>query len=211
MVEWDIDRKLSTVTVDNCSTNDSMLKLLKEKLPGEHLLLEGKLLHMRCAAHILNLIVKDGLDVIGEAIDKIRDSVMYWRATAKRSEEFEKQARKLKVLATKKLVCDCRTRWNSIYMMLDVAVGYKEVFPNMKLKDKNYVCLPSDKDWKLAEDICKKLKTFYELTAFFSGTAYPTANEFFSKVCQLKTDLTKWLSEDDEIISSMANCMLDKI
>ncbi|XP_071712713.1 zinc finger BED domain-containing protein RICESLEEPER 3-like [Rutidosis leptorrhynchoides] len=64
-------------------------------------------------------------------------------------------------------------------MMLDVALGYKEVFPNMKLKDKNYVCLPSENDWKIAHDICKKLKMFYELTAFFSGTAYPTANEFF--------------------------------
>ncbi|XP_071709275.1 zinc finger BED domain-containing protein RICESLEEPER 2-like [Rutidosis leptorrhynchoides] len=152
-MEWDIDRKLSTFTVDNCSTNDLMLKLLKEKLSGEYLMLEGRLLHMRCVAHILNIIVKDSLVVIGESIEKIRDSVMYWRATAKRSEEFEKQARKLKVLATKKLVCYCITRWNSIYMMLDVALGYKEVFSNMKLKAKNYVCLPSDGDWKLAEDI----------------------------------------------------------
>ncbi|GJW22354.1 zinc finger BED domain-containing protein RICESLEEPER 2-like protein [Tanacetum coccineum] len=32
IVEWNIDRKLSTVTVDNCSTNDSMLQKIKEKL-----------------------------------------------------------------------------------------------------------------------------------------------------------------------------------
>jgi hypothetical protein len=38
-------------------------------------------LHMCCAAQILNLIVKDGLDMIQLGIKKIRDSVAFWTAT----------------------------------------------------------------------------------------------------------------------------------
>ena len=57
---------------------------------GRHNLLnDGKLLHMRYSAHILNLIVKDGLEVLKDAIENIHDSVAYWTATPKRVEKFE--------------------------------------------------------------------------------------------------------------------------
>jgi hypothetical protein len=52
---------------------------------------------MRCCAHILNLIVKDGLDVMKIAIENIRESVAYWTATPKRAEKFEEIATFLKV------------------------------------------------------------------------------------------------------------------
>lgn len=57
---------------------------------------EGTHIHMRCSAHILNLIVKIGLEVIKVAIDNIRESVSYWTTTAKRSEKFEEACRQSK-------------------------------------------------------------------------------------------------------------------
>ncbi|KAF7142253.1 hypothetical protein RHSIM_Rhsim05G0141200 [Rhododendron simsii] len=57
-------RRISSITVDNCSTNDAMIDLLWDKLDSTSLMLGGDLFHMRCCAHILNLVVKDGLDVI---------------------------------------------------------------------------------------------------------------------------------------------------
>ena len=54
------------MTVDNCSTNDAMLRMLSDKLPISSLMLGGSLLHMRCVAHILNLVVQDGLTPIGD-------------------------------------------------------------------------------------------------------------------------------------------------
>ena len=51
---------------------------------GRHKLLnDGKLMYMRCSTHILNLIVKDGLEELKDAIENIRDSVAYWTATPK--------------------------------------------------------------------------------------------------------------------------------
>ena len=56
-LEWNVDRKLSIIIVDNCSTNDAIIRLLLNKLDTSSLMLGGSMLHMRCAAHILNLII----------------------------------------------------------------------------------------------------------------------------------------------------------
>ena len=78
LLEWNMDRNVSKIIVDNCSSNDEMFNILVEKLSlSGSLLLSGKFFHMRCATHVLNLIVKEGLDVIGVEIEKIRESVVY--------------------------------------------------------------------------------------------------------------------------------------
>ncbi|KAG8366458.1 hypothetical protein BUALT_Bualt17G0082100 [Buddleja alternifolia] len=41
LIDWKIDRKLSKITVDNCSKNDVMLARLVEKLPRRDMLLNG--------------------------------------------------------------------------------------------------------------------------------------------------------------------------
>ena len=135
-----------TVTVDNCTTNDKAIELIVETTGKDKLLREVNKMHMRCCAHILNLIVKDGLDVLKSAIDNVRESVAYWIATAKRWEKFEEMAKFKKVKITRRLKLDCKTRWNSTFIMLDIALPYRAVFERAKSVDKQYVCLPSDKE-----------------------------------------------------------------
>ena len=89
MLGWNVDSRLSAITVDNCSTNDSMIGKIKAKLSVDCLLNDRSLLHMSCAAYILNLIVKIDLDVIKHAIDNVRDSVVFWTASPKRIERFK--------------------------------------------------------------------------------------------------------------------------
>ncbi|GJS13736.1 zinc finger BED domain-containing protein RICESLEEPER 2-like protein [Tanacetum coccineum] len=67
LMEWNVDTKLSTITVDNCTTNDSLIGKIKDKLQLNKLIHDGSHIHMRCSAHILNLIVKIGLNVIKDA------------------------------------------------------------------------------------------------------------------------------------------------
>lgn len=101
LMEWNLDRKLSTLTVDNCSTNDCMIELITEKLPSDRLILGRELFHMRCAAHILNLIVRSGLDSF-KGIEKVRESVSFWTTTPKRMETFEQNAKHYGVICEKK-------------------------------------------------------------------------------------------------------------
>ncbi|XP_058775706.1 zinc finger BED domain-containing protein RICESLEEPER 1-like [Vicia villosa] len=74
LMDWNIDSKLCTVTLDNCSTNDSMIRKIKDKLSLESLIMDGSLLHMCCCAHILILIVQEGIQVIKDGIENIWDS-----------------------------------------------------------------------------------------------------------------------------------------
>ncbi|CAN1759757.1 Putative AC9 transposase [Linum perenne] len=133
MLKWNVDAKLSSVTLDNCSTNDKMMEIIKSRLVASYLLKDGALLHMRCTAHILNLIVKDGLDVLKSGIEKIRDSVIYWTTTPKRVEFFKEVAKQCRNSNDKILQDDCPTRWNSTYMMLSVALLDKDVFFRLKV------------------------------------------------------------------------------
>ncbi|KAM6551154.1 hypothetical protein CsatB_000962 [Cannabis sativa] len=208
--EWKIEDKISTVTLDNCSANDSMIDLFKGQFEPDSFILKGKLLHVRCCAHILNLIVKDGLSVIGDSVDKIRDSVAYWSGTPKRHEKFEDTARQLGVPYTKKISLDCVTRWNSTFLMLSTALSYKTVFERARLRELRLRCAPSEIDWQNAQQLCDKLEVFHEVTELFSGTKYPTANIFFPKICEIKTNIDSWMSSDVPFIKDMATQMMSK-
>ncbi|KAL8497790.1 hypothetical protein ACS0TY_021212 [Phlomoides rotata] len=210
LMGWFIDRKLSTFRLDNCSTNDAMINLILNKLDNQSHWLEGSLLHMRCCAHILNLIIRDGLDVIGDGIENIRSSVAFWVATPKRCEKFEETARLLNVSSSKKLVLDCKTRWNSTYKILKVAICYKDVFTRLKQREPLYKSAPKEEEWEITRDICNKLKVFNSVTELFSGTEYPTANLYFPKICEIKMALKEWLCCGKSIIERMAIRMLDK-
>ena len=88
-----------------------MIKLLLNKLDISSLMLYWSMLHMRCIAHILNLIVQDGLSLISDGIEKIRDNVIYWTKSPKRRQKFDENTRQiLHVQCTKELVLDCKTR-----------------------------------------------------------------------------------------------------
>ena len=95
------------------------------------LLLNGNFVYMWCATHVLNLIVKEGLDIIGIEIEKIHESVAYWLAIPLSVKEFEDVARQLCILCNKKLSLDCKTQcvglphmWGSGPHMLGDQVGW---------------------------------------------------------------------------------------
>ena len=155
-----------------------------------------KFFHMQCCAHILNLIVKEGLEVIKESIEKIQESVAFWTTTPKRLEKFVETACQLNICCDKKLVLDCNTRWNSTFLMLSTTIDYKDVFPRLSHREPQYKYDPNDLDWNLAKEICERLELFYEVTEIFYGTKYPTSNLYFPNICELKLSMSNWIGLD---------------
>jgi hypothetical protein len=210
LVEWHLERKISTITLDNCTSNDKAMDILPDKLDTSSLMMNGQLMHMRCAAHILNLIVKDGMSVLEHGIERVRDSVAFWSATPKRHEKFEKMAKTLNIEYNKRITLDCKTRWNSTYTMISIAVQYIEIFEKLKAREKKFKCCPTKDDWKFAKEICDRLKLFFDITELFSGTKYVTANLFFPKVITIRLAIRKWGNSDNELIQKMSEEMKDK-
>ena len=73
--------------------------------------------------------------------------------------------------------------------MLQTALMYKEVFPKLAKRKKNYKCLPNDDEWEKAREICDKFEVFYEVTLLFAGTKFPTVKIYFPKVFDIRLTL----------------------
>ena len=128
-----------------------MIRLLLNKLDTSPLMLGESMLHIRCATHILNLIVQNGLSLIGYGIERIRDCVIYWTGSPKRRQKFEENPRQLRVQYTKELILDCKTHWNSTYLMLSTTLIYKDVLLHLAKRETSYTCFPYDYDWGVSQ------------------------------------------------------------
>ena len=54
-----------TITLDNATNNNGLVDCLKDQLSlNDALVCDGEFIHVRCCAHVLNLIVQSGLKVI---------------------------------------------------------------------------------------------------------------------------------------------------
>ncbi|GJR77892.1 zinc finger BED domain-containing protein RICESLEEPER 2-like protein [Tanacetum coccineum] len=209
--DWGIDKKVFTLTLDNAKYNDGLVESLKDHLRLNNVLLcDGKFLHVRCGAHVLNLIVQSGLKVIEKSIEKVRDSVKYVRGSGGRKKCFSECIAHLQ-LQCGRLVCqDVVTRWNSTYMMLDCALAYKNAYARLKLVDTNYESCPSEDEWIRIKEITTFLKPFYDITKLFSGNSYPTSNLYFLKVYKIQSNIEKAIHNSYLIISQMGREMETK-
>ncbi|XP_024962794.1 zinc finger BED domain-containing protein RICESLEEPER 2-like [Cynara cardunculus var. scolymus] len=94
--------------------------------------------------------------------------------------------------------------------MLNVAFEYKDVFTRLSKKEKHYVSLPSEEDWRMATNVCDKLGLFYRVTETFFGTKYPTSNMFFPLICDKKLSIKSWEDDQNDVIRNTTSTMLLK-
>ncbi|XP_024021000.1 zinc finger BED domain-containing protein RICESLEEPER 2-like [Morus notabilis] len=182
------------MTVDNASSNNSMITYLRRKIKGwKEVVLGGEFLHVRCCAHIVNLIVNEGLKALHDSIAAIRNAVRYVRSSPARLLKFKSCVEREKI-EYKGLVClDVPTRWNSTYMMLDAAIKFQKAFERYEEEDDKFVSYfredegekrkigpPLDDDWENVKVFVKFLKTLK-----FSPTLNVTSNSYFHELCEM--------------------------
>ena len=139
LLAWGL-KKVLTLTVDNASSYDLAIKYLKEVIKlWDDCVLNAEFLHMRCVAHILNLVVKDGFREVDRAVLKVRAAVKYVRSSPARLKKFRACVLE-ESLSCKGLVnLDIKTRWNFTYNMLKIALTFRKAFKNLKTKFSPYV------------------------------------------------------------------------
>nr|KAJ0218768.1 hypothetical protein LSAT_V11C300151260 [Lactuca sativa] len=184
--EWEIKDKIFTISVDNAAYNDKALRRLKETFSRvRKLSCGGRLFHIRCCAHILNLLVKDGLAIIDHIIGDVREGIKYINNSEGRRLNFSKAAHQMQIRDWK-LMLDVPTRWNSTYDMLCMALKFKDAFPRYAEYEPHFHHLPTDEDWENVQSVCEILKV---CTNIISGSDYPTANLYLIEVFRVKQTL----------------------
>ncbi|XP_022031144.1 zinc finger BED domain-containing protein RICESLEEPER 2-like [Helianthus annuus] len=209
--EWNIEKKVASLTVDNVRTNDVVAKKFMENLNIQNkLAIDGQLFHVRCCAHILNLLVQDDLLEIKDIIHNVRESVKHVSASPGRLHQFSELSKQL-LMPKKHLILDVSTRWNATYAMLSTTLEFKNVFVNYADREPTYNTLPSDDDWKKVEDVCSFLALFNAATELISGSEYPTSNLFLSELFGIKEAPDVVALNDDGCMKGMAEEMKKKI
>ncbi|KAJ9553107.1 LOW QUALITY PROTEIN: hypothetical protein OSB04_017152 [Centaurea solstitialis] len=182
--------KLSCLTVDNASSNDVAVGHVRDNL-SKKLVLGGEFFHMRCAAHILNLIVKDGLNMIKDSISTIRGVLRYVRSSPARSKLFDECANTVEL---------------HIYYV-DLALKFEKAFKRMKQEDLDFVKelkdeFPSPKDWKMLKLYHFQ---FYDATKRIFGTLYITTNMHFHEILGVLASFLEWRDDDDPNVTNMGD------
>ncbi|XP_075099453.1 zinc finger BED domain-containing protein RICESLEEPER 2-like [Nicotiana tabacum] len=224
LLEWKLD-KVFTITVDNASSNDFTVKELSKQLDmWKTNSMGGKHLHVRCMAHILNLIVQDGLKEIDVSVKRVRQAMRYMRSSPQRTLKFRECCAHQEVECSKILCLDVPIRWNSTYLMLETAQNFEKAFDKLHLFDDGFsthlcthVCEDGNlvdpfvcDDWVNVRNVIKFLERFHELTEKVSGSCYVTSNCHFKDICELDSHLKTCLASDNTNLRKMAEKMKEK-
>nr|GEY28754.1 hypothetical protein [Tanacetum cinerariifolium] len=98
---------------------------------------DGKHFHIRCMAHILNLVVKAGLKVQKKEVETIGLAVKYIKKSSQRIEKFKASTKKT-CDSNRFLIAECPRRWNSTYDMLKSAIDLEEAFHNYSMNNASF-------------------------------------------------------------------------
>ncbi|KAI8550331.1 hypothetical protein RHMOL_Rhmol06G0097100 [Rhododendron molle] len=191
LLEWNIGG-VFTITVDNASSNASAMRyLVKKTKDWEGTVLGHDYLHVRCCAHILNLIVSDGLEERAPSIACIR--------------EFEKAFNRLH---------EEDSNFKAIFKDGEFSEGEEENEnngANRGNRGSGEKRKPTKEDWGDCRTFVHFLRLFYIATKRFSGSLYVTSDVFFKDMYVIQLEVEKLLKSSDILLSSIAFSMNEKL
>ena len=88
----------------------------------------GDLFHVRCAAHVLNLIVKNYLEVIDGVINDIRESLECIKGSTSTKEKFEEVIVVMGIDYGSRPTLNVPTHWNTTCDMLESTLHLDKPF-----------------------------------------------------------------------------------
>ncbi|XP_070031779.1 zinc finger BED domain-containing protein RICESLEEPER 2-like [Nicotiana tomentosiformis] len=144
-------------------------------------------------AHILNLIVQDGLKEIDLSVKGVRQAVRYVRSSPQRTLKFRECCAHQEVECSKTLCLDVPTRWNSTYLMLETVQNFEKAFDKFHLFDDRF-------STHLFTHVCED-----------ENVAGPfVCDDWVNDIYELDSHLKVCLASDDTNLSKMTGKMKEK-
>ncbi|XP_051184588.1 zinc finger BED domain-containing protein RICESLEEPER 2-like [Lolium perenne] len=215
LLDWGVEN-VTAITMEDASSDD--MEYMRTTLNNRGATIsQGRYLHMRCSAHIVNLVVQDCLEAISPSVSRIRDAVKYVKSSISRMSAFNKCVKDSKVESSELLCLDVCARWNSTYVMLDTAEKFEEAFESILLKDPAYKTelgesngVPQHTDWEHARKFTKFLKHLYRLTCGVSETKHVYSHMLFQNVAAINELLARFCDGDDNTFKPVAIKLKEK-
>ena len=205
--DYGISDKVFSITLDNASANTKAMDTLRPALSAY----VGELfLHQRCACHIVNLIVKGGLDVFKPMLQAFRTAISFLNSSNQRIAAY-KNFCVAKGIRPRKFGLDMDVRWNATYLMLKHLMPHRDpfsVFITANHPMVNGQPLLTDLHWTCAEIVLLFLEQFYDSTVVLSGVYYPTSPLVMHHILDIAGHLNNY--ENDMNLRNVVVPMKDK-
>ncbi|KAG9452676.1 hypothetical protein H6P81_005580 [Aristolochia fimbriata] len=204
LIEWKIEDRISTISMEGCSMDDTLGVQLKEYFTENNVpLLNGQLFLVKCHSHVLDLMVDEETFDIRDAINNVQKAINYVDASEEPQtfgEEPQTFGLVQQAVSEKDSYLDAGAQWTSTYLMLRTVFDMKQT----------YIFDPSaasEDDWKKVETLYIFLKAFNDASNVFRETKFPTSNLYFHEAWLIFSFLTEQSKNPDVLISTLSKKM----
>ncbi|KAK1556992.1 hypothetical protein Q3G72_015777 [Acer saccharum] len=185
--EFRIVDKVFSITFDDHTANDIVINMFNNDLQPSH---GNQFFHINCVCDTINLIVHDGLKMIKNHIEKIREAMLYiYSSSTGQKEVFDLCGSY--GLEGRNFKPDSETSWNSTYRMLQSCSNYNLVITDFynRMQNDRVLC---EEDWEISFGFMEFLEVFYNATMVFSGVYSSTSCAVLCELCDISDVFNKY-------------------
>ncbi|PLW48996.1 hypothetical protein PCASD_05061 [Puccinia coronata f. sp. avenae] len=154
--------------------------------------------------------MKDGLGTLSPAISKIRDSGCYTKSSSSRKQLFREAIEEANLKDQALPSVDVPTRWNSTFLMLKLAIPYRNAFKNLASNNANFTLNPTTKEWDEILMMKDFLEIFHKAMLGLGATRKPTAHLVFKYMKNINKHLNDVLESNPLHFLSIFKPMQEK-
>ncbi|TYG77887.1 hypothetical protein ES288_D02G012000v1 [Gossypium darwinii] len=172
--EWNISKKVCSITVDNSFLNDGMVHQIRENCVSE----QGSL----SSAHwfISFTLLEEGFREMDSILSKLWKSIEYVTETTHGKLNFQEAVNQVKLQGGKSWD-ELSFKLESDSDILDSALRSREIFCKLEQVDDNFMLNLSKEEWEKAVTLQSCFTCFDDI----KGTQSLTANLYFPKLCNM--------------------------
>lgn len=209
--DWEINGKVSTVITDNAKNVVNAVKLLPLNIDNENM-------DVTCAAHSLQLAISIALkdEIFSELIKQCSSLVGHFKHSNVAKQSLFKKQEQLGIPHQSLVQC-CKTRWNSIYLMLDRLLQNRTAILNV-LTDRTVTSLYiaqkleiTESQWLKIEILVSLLKPLFIVTNLFCSENHSPASMVRPLLAQLMENHLKEKENDDQNVTYFKRTIIHEI